>query len=148
MARRGGEAAAAAGLAKLMRSAESALTELRVTLPSEPADRRVRPPGGDRLLTLPGFLVTRLVEFVVHAVDLAVSVGLPDPSMPPQATDKVRVLLTRIAARPTARSRSCAPSAEPSAPLPRSPRSSCRVLIPRRGYLTALISLRSYPAAL
>jgi len=85
MARRGGEAAAADG------------ADLRAALAAQPAGRRVRPPGGSWLLTLPDFLVTRLVEFVVHADDLAVSVGIPGPAMPPEATDTVLVLLTRVA---------------------------------------------------
>ena len=99
MARRGGEAAAADGADGLVRHTESALAELRAALPAEPAGRRVRPPGGSWLLTLPDFLVTRLVEFVVHADDLAVSVGIPGPAMPPEATDTVLVLLTRVAAQ-------------------------------------------------
>jgi hypothetical protein len=99
IARRGGEAAAAAGPAELARHTESALAELRATLPAQSADRRVAPPGGSWLLTLPDFLATRLVEFVVHADDLAVSLGIPGPAMPPEATDTVLVLLTRLAAQ-------------------------------------------------
>jgi hypothetical protein len=35
----------------------------------------------------------------VHSDDLAVSVGLPTPEFPPEATDTVAVLLTRLAAQ-------------------------------------------------
>jgi hypothetical protein len=99
VARRRGEAAAAIGAAELVRHTETALAELRAVLPGQPADRLVQAPGGSCLLTLPDFLVTRLVEFVVHADDLSVSVGVPGPVMPPRATDTVLVLLTRLAAQ-------------------------------------------------
>jgi Mycothiol maleylpyruvate isomerase N-terminal domain len=96
--RRSGEAAAAAGAAELAAHPETALAELRATLPGQPADRLVRVPSGSWLLTLPDLLITRLVEFVVHADDLAVSVGIPGPAMPPSATATVLVLLTHLAA--------------------------------------------------
>ncbi|UZN03624.1 maleylpyruvate isomerase N-terminal domain-containing protein [Cellulomonas sp. S1-8] len=43
------------------------------------------------------FLLTRLLEIVVHADDLAVSVGVDTPALPPEAFDPVRDLLVRIA---------------------------------------------------
>ena len=43
------------------------------------------------------FLLTRLLEFVVHADDLAVSVGVPTPPFPDEAFAPVRDLLTRLA---------------------------------------------------
>jgi hypothetical protein len=98
MARRGGEAAAARGAAELVRDTEAALAELRASLPGQPGDRLVMAPGGSWPLTLPDFLVTRLVEFAVHVDDLSVSVGIPTPKLPPQVTDTVLVLLTRLAA--------------------------------------------------
>ena len=98
IARRRGEAAAAGGAAELTRGTEAALAELRAILPGQPTDRLVVAPGGSWLLTLPDFLVTRLVEFTVHVDDLSVSVGIPTPTLPPQVTDTVLVLLTRLAA--------------------------------------------------
>jgi hypothetical protein len=97
MARRGGEAAAAGGAAELVRRTEALLAELRAILPGQPGDRLVVAPRESWLLTLPDFLVTRLVEFTVHADDLSVSVGIPTPTLPPQVTDTVLVLLTRLA---------------------------------------------------
>jgi Mycothiol maleylpyruvate isomerase N-terminal domain len=98
-AARGAEAAAARGAAELVRGTAAALAELRAILPGQPDDRLIVAPGGNWLLTLPDFLVTRLVEFTVHADDLSVSVGVPAPDLPPQVTDTVLVLLTRLAAR-------------------------------------------------
>jgi len=98
MARRSGEAAAAGGAAELVCGTEAALAELRAILPGQPDDRLVVAPGGSWPLTLPDFLVTRLVEFTVHVDDLSVSVGIPAPALPPQVTDTVLVLLTRLAA--------------------------------------------------
>jgi hypothetical protein len=49
-------------------------------------------------LLLPRHALTRIVEFAVHVDDLSVSVGIPIPNLPPQVTDTVLVLLTRLAA--------------------------------------------------
>ncbi|MDQ6934262.1 MAG: maleylpyruvate isomerase N-terminal domain-containing protein [Actinomycetota bacterium] len=43
------------------------------------------------------FLLTRLLEIVVHADDLAVSVGVPTPEFPDDAFAPVRDLLVRLA---------------------------------------------------
>jgi hypothetical protein len=77
---------------------EAALAELRAILPGQPGDRLVVAPGGSWLFTLPDFLVTRAVEFTVPADDLSASAGIPTPNLPPQVTDTVLVLLTRLAA--------------------------------------------------
>ncbi|MEV4121979.1 maleylpyruvate isomerase N-terminal domain-containing protein [Micromonospora sp. NPDC049645] len=45
------------------------------------------------------FLLTRQLEIVVHADDLAVSVGLPTPEFPAEVFDPVRDLLVRLAVR-------------------------------------------------
>jgi hypothetical protein len=45
------------------------------------------------------FLVTRLMETVVHADDLAVSVGVPVPDVGPGVLDPVLRLLTALAVR-------------------------------------------------
>src|SRR5215472_11953393 len=113
IARRRGEAAAAGGAAELTRGTEAALAELRAILPGQPTDRLVVAPGGSWPLTLPDFLVTRLVEFTVHVDDLSVSVGIPAPAQPPQVTDTVLVLLTPAGGAParphrgTARAQPC-----------------------------------------
>ncbi|MET7481414.1 hypothetical protein ABZT17_44935, partial [Streptomyces sp. NPDC005648] len=70
-----------------------------------PARRPIRVPSwGDWSLELDDFLLTRLMKLVVHADDLARSVGLPAPGFPEEATAPVVEL----------------PAAE-SAPPPRSP---------------------------
>jgi len=43
------------------------------------------------------FLLTRQLEIVVHADDLAVSVGVPTPTFPADVFDPVRDLLVRMA---------------------------------------------------
>jgi hypothetical protein len=43
--------------------------------------------------------VTRLLEIAVHTDDLAVSVGVPTPSLPAAVLDPVLHLLLRLAAR-------------------------------------------------
>ncbi|WFE54393.1 maleylpyruvate isomerase N-terminal domain-containing protein [Micromonospora sp. WMMD1155] len=45
------------------------------------------------------FLLTRQVEIVVHADDLAVSTGVPTPEFPAEVFDPVRDLLVRLAVR-------------------------------------------------
>jgi hypothetical protein len=50
-------------------------------------------------LTLDDMLITRMMELAVHSDDLAVSVGVPTPELPPGAADTVIGLLTRLAVR-------------------------------------------------
>jgi uncharacterized protein (TIGR03083 family) len=52
---------------------------------------------GGLVLTLDGYLVTRLIELVVHADDLAVSLGVELPSLPPAATGLVVGTLVDVA---------------------------------------------------
>jgi uncharacterized protein (TIGR03083 family) len=58
---------------------------LRRRLAAEPAGRLVQVYGG-LVLALDDYLVTRLVELVVHGDDLAVSLGMATPSLDPAAT--------------------------------------------------------------
>ena len=50
-------------------------------------------------LTAHDFLVTRLMETVVHSDDLAASVGLPTPDFPDAVVTPVLDLLTTLAVR-------------------------------------------------
>jgi hypothetical protein len=50
-------------------------------------------------LTLDDLLITRMMEIAVHNDDLAVSVGMPTPELPPTVLDPVFDLLTRLAIR-------------------------------------------------
>lgn len=95
--RRDSEDIAAAGADELARRVTAAVVELSGILPRQSADRLVNPPGASWLLTLPDFLLTRLMEIAVHCDDLAVSVGVACPPLPTRAMDTVLGLLTRLA---------------------------------------------------
>ena len=73
--RKRGEEAAAGGPAALAGDARAALERLSSRLPGEGPGRRLRVAGG-LVLTLEEYLRTRVVELVVHADDLATSVGV------------------------------------------------------------------------
>ncbi|GAA4198831.1 hypothetical protein GCM10022220_00550 [Actinocatenispora rupis] len=94
--RRGERDAAATTPAALADTTDAALAELRRIVPGEPVDRIVD--VGDWGLRVDDFLLTRLMELVVHGDDLAVSVGVPTPEMPPAATEATIDLLARVAA--------------------------------------------------
>ncbi|MET8135287.1 MULTISPECIES: maleylpyruvate isomerase N-terminal domain-containing protein [unclassified Streptomyces] len=98
--RRAGEATAADGHEVLVGRAREAVERLRTALPEAPAVRPVRMPSwGDWSLGLDDFLLTRLMELVVHADDLAYGVGLPAPDFPERVTAPVVDLLARLAVR-------------------------------------------------
>ncbi|MDV9176974.1 maleylpyruvate isomerase N-terminal domain-containing protein [Streptomyces sp. W16] len=98
--RQGGEATAADGHAALHARVHEALVLLRTEVPKAPASRPVHIPSwGDWSLELDDLLVTRLMELVVHADDLACSVGLPTPDFPERVTAPVVELLARLAVR-------------------------------------------------
>jgi hypothetical protein len=80
----------------LAERAAATVATLRAALPSAP-DRRVARPG--IVLTLDGFVTTRLLEVAVHSDDLACSVGVPTPELPVEAVETVVDLLSRIAIR-------------------------------------------------
>ncbi|MEV4175034.1 maleylpyruvate isomerase N-terminal domain-containing protein [Nonomuraea sp. NPDC049709] len=95
--RRGGEAAAAAGPSVLVERAQALLELQSAALAAEPADRVVHLPWSGWSLRLDDFLLTRLVELVVHADDLAASVGVETPELPTSVIDPVVELLARLA---------------------------------------------------
>ncbi|XVU25974.1 maleylpyruvate isomerase N-terminal domain-containing protein [Actinoplanes sp. CA-054009] len=90
------QAAAATTAGELVEHVDSALRELRAAVPAQPAGRVVD--LGEWGLTVDDFLLTRVMELVVHADDLAVSLGLPTPPMPATANEATIDLLVRIAA--------------------------------------------------
>lgn len=97
--RSGGDLVAADGPAALADRLDAALEQLSADLPSI-ADRPVRISlWGPWSLMLDDMLLTRLMELAVHSDDLAVSVGLPTPELPPSAVDTVVGLLTRLSVR-------------------------------------------------
>ncbi|MBN6057194.1 maleylpyruvate isomerase N-terminal domain-containing protein [Nonomuraea sp. RK-328] len=94
--RRAGEESAAAGPAALASTTAELLDRQRATLPDEPADRVLDLPSGWSLL-LDDFLMTRMIELVVHSDDLAASVGVETPALPARVVDPVVDLLARLA---------------------------------------------------
>lgn len=93
--RRNGESAAADGARALAGEVESALAQQRAALPAEPADRVVSAVGTVSLLD--DFLLTRMLEIVVHSDDLAVSADISTPLFPPRVFEPVLGLLSRLA---------------------------------------------------
>ncbi|MEV6413910.1 maleylpyruvate isomerase N-terminal domain-containing protein [Kribbella sp. NPDC051718] len=97
--RSGGDLIAADGPGVLADRLDAALEQLTVELP-EIVDRPVRISlWGPWSLMLDDMLLTRLMELAVHSDDLAVSVGLPTPELPPSAVETVLSLLTRLSVR-------------------------------------------------
>ena len=95
--RRQGEQAVAGTTAQaLAEEVDAALVELRQVVPAEPVGRVVD--FRDWGLTVDDFLLTRVMELVVHTDDLAISLGVPTPEMPAAATEATIQLLARIAA--------------------------------------------------
>jgi hypothetical protein len=84
-----GEEAAAGGPAALASDARATLERLTSRLAGEGPGRHVRVAGG-LVLTLDQYLRTRVVELVVHADDLAASVGV-EPVPPQPATTAVAI---------------------------------------------------------
>ena len=91
-----GDQMAAAGLDALRAEQDAAMDRLWERLRTEPETRAVRV-FADFVLTLDDYLVTRVVELTCHIDDLAVSVGIPTPQMPMEATDTAIRALTSVA---------------------------------------------------
>jgi hypothetical protein len=94
--RRGEQAATATTPQALADEVDAALAELRRVVPAQPAERVVD--LGEWGLAVDDLLLTRVIELVVHADDLAVSLGIPTPAMPDAAVDATIELLARVAA--------------------------------------------------
>jgi Mycothiol maleylpyruvate isomerase N-terminal domain len=94
--RQGEEGAAGTTPRALADEFDTALAELRRVVPAQPVGRVVD--LGDWGLTVDDYLLTRVMELVVHTDDLAVSVGVPTPALPVAATDATIALLARVAA--------------------------------------------------
>jgi hypothetical protein len=93
--RRAGEAAAADGPESLAARSAELFAQQRVALPTQPRDKVIRVPGWSLLFD--DFLLTRLMELVVHSDDLAASVGLETPELPAPVIEPVVELLARLA---------------------------------------------------
>lgn len=98
--RTGSEEASAAGPEAIAARVGTALADLRTALSAAGADATVRlPTWTDWSLRLDDFLLTRLMELLVHSDDLAVSVGTEAPAFAPEAVRLVVDLLSRLALR-------------------------------------------------
>lgn len=86
------------GHVQLMARWDEAIGRLRSQLPAQPPGRRVAALKG-RAIPLDEYLVTRLVELVVHSDDLAVSIDGDFPGFATEATDAVIGCLMEMARR-------------------------------------------------
>lgn len=90
---------AALGSVAVVDRTRSAWGELAAALANQPLDRMVVIPWQGWALTLHDFLVTRMMEIAVHSDDLATSVGIDAPELPPSVLQPVVSLLTDLAVR-------------------------------------------------
>ncbi|WP_151084186.1 maleylpyruvate isomerase N-terminal domain-containing protein [Nocardioides cynanchi] len=97
--REGSDARAAAGPQALHTLIDRRLAELPTTLASVGSGDPVLIPWQGWSLTAGDFLVTRMMEIVVHSDDLAASVDLPTPGFPDRVLEPVLGLLTGLAVR-------------------------------------------------
>lgn len=88
-------------IADLLDRFDKALAASTEVLPVLPVDHQIGTPaqgGGVRML-LSEYLITRMIELLVHTDDLAVSVGIDYPEFPRDATDDVVATLACISLR-------------------------------------------------
>ncbi|HEY2879436.1 maleylpyruvate isomerase N-terminal domain-containing protein [Nocardioides sp.] len=97
--RDGSDAEAASGPAALAALVDDLLARLPSVLDARETGDLVLIPWQGWSLTVHDWLVTREMEIVVHADDLAASVGLPTPEFPDDVLVPVLDLLTRVAVR-------------------------------------------------
>jgi len=93
------EAEAAHGAAALADQCSAALQTVRRLLTGGTAQDVVAIPWQGWSLRRDDFLLTRMLEIVVHADDLALSVGVRTPEFPGEVFAPVRDLLVRLAVR-------------------------------------------------
>jgi len=91
-----GEASASEGPQGLAARADAELAALRTGLPAVSVGHVLLPWTG-WVLSLDDFLVTRMMEIAVHSDDLAVSVDVPTPALPPEVLGPVVALLSSLA---------------------------------------------------
>jgi len=93
------EAEAALGVAVLRSRVDEALATLRTLLASRTTAEVILIPWQGWSLRRDDFLLTRMLEIVVHSDDLALSLEVPTPAFPEEIFAPVRDLLVRLAAR-------------------------------------------------
>lgn len=98
--REGSERSAGVGHGTLIASVQTALEDLRVAFGGSSAAElpaAVRLPPWQWSLSFEDFLVTRVMEIVVHSDDLAVSVDVAAPILPQEVLGPVLALLVGVA---------------------------------------------------
>jgi uncharacterized protein (TIGR03083 family) len=94
--RQRGEALAAAGPLALLERVDTTRSELAATLANEPAGRKVAV-FGNQVMLLDDYLVTRIIELLVHTDDLAMSAGVEPPRPPRPAVELALTHLLAVA---------------------------------------------------
>lgn len=97
--REGSDAEAAGGPDALRELVETTLADLPAALRAPRDPDAVHIPWQGWALSAHDFLVTRLMETVVHSDDLAASVGVPTPEFPDEVLTPVLALLSALAVR-------------------------------------------------
>jgi hypothetical protein len=97
--REGSDAEASAGPEALAEEVSRLRSELPGVLDAVSSDDAVLIPWQGWSLTVHDWLVTRMMEIVVHSDDLAVSIGRPTPEFPDDVLTPVLALLTAVAVR-------------------------------------------------
>ena len=97
--RTGGESIAAQGPSAVAAQLDDAIEKVAAALTTM-ANRPVRLPlWGPWSLLVDDYLLTRMMELTVHSDDLAVSVSMPTPELPPAVTEPVLGLLMTLSVR-------------------------------------------------
>jgi len=91
-----GERAAGVGPEDLADRMDAALADLATRLPAMAPDHLVF--ATRAVLRLDQWLLSRLIELAVHIDDVAVSIDVETPTLPPEAADLVLTTLVRMAA--------------------------------------------------
>jgi hypothetical protein len=97
--RESADAHAAQGPDEVIATARRALARLPEVLPAPRDPDTVHIPWQGWSLSTEDWLVTRLMESVVHSDDLAVSIGVPTPEFPDDALRPVLELLSALSVR-------------------------------------------------
>jgi hypothetical protein len=97
--RHGGEQRAKVGPAFLVTEVRAAIEDLRPILSDVDGQRAVPLAFAGWALRVDDLITTRLMEIAVHSDDLAVSVGIPTPALPPEVLEPVYDLLFRLSVR-------------------------------------------------
>jgi uncharacterized protein (TIGR03083 family) len=97
--REAGDEQARAGQGALLERVDAGMDRLPGAIRSVPPDTPVLVPWQGWAVTARDLLTIRMMEMVVHADDLAASVGVEPPEFPDEVVGRVLGLLTRVAVR-------------------------------------------------